>query len=269
MRISSDSYSGVASKDIRSFSSTNSRETTMDQRIKMLSTPSTPAENNLNFGFRDLIDIINPLQHIPIVSSLYRKITGDEIGSVARVSGGAIFGGAIGAFFGAVESAFKVMTGKDMGEHAIAFANYDKKATEKQINDDILLASNTKEPLYTKNIIEENSLNTNKANATEDTFIPLKTADNIIPFKEPPPYFNIERKKSDPFFDIDVKKQLDTGYIPQTINLNIGENTLKASQVSHIKKNNALNDASALNKPINANISGDNAFWATLLNREI
>ena len=40
------------------------------------------------FNFFDLLDIINPLQHIPILSGLYRKITGDEISPGARMMGG-------------------------------------------------------------------------------------------------------------------------------------------------------------------------------------
>ena len=40
--------------------------------------------------------MINPLQHIPVVSSIYRAITGDEISPAARLAGGALFGGPIG-----------------------------------------------------------------------------------------------------------------------------------------------------------------------------
>ncbi|MEP4884867.1 MAG: hypothetical protein ABJ215_00715, partial [Alphaproteobacteria bacterium] len=38
--------------------------------------------------FSTLLDIVNPLQHIPLVSSLYREITGDEISPSARIVGG-------------------------------------------------------------------------------------------------------------------------------------------------------------------------------------
>lgn len=55
-----------------------------------------------SFGLLDLIDIINPLQHIPIVSQLYQSATGDTMGSVAQIVGGALFGGPVG---GAVSAA--------------------------------------------------------------------------------------------------------------------------------------------------------------------
>lgn len=72
------------------------------------------------FGFDDLLDIINPLQHIPVVSTIYRDLTGDEIGYAPRVMGGALFGGAIGAAASLVNVLIEDSTGKDIGEHALA-----------------------------------------------------------------------------------------------------------------------------------------------------
>lgn len=51
-------------------------------------------EDGLTFG--DLIDVVNPLQHLPVVGSLYRWLTGDDISPAARVAGGALYGGPIG-----------------------------------------------------------------------------------------------------------------------------------------------------------------------------
>ena len=48
------------------------------------------------FTFADLIDFVNPLQHIPGVSTIYRAITGDEIGIGPRLVGGALLGGVVG-----------------------------------------------------------------------------------------------------------------------------------------------------------------------------
>ena len=50
-----------------------------------------------SFTVRDFIDIINPLQHIPIVGTLYRNITHDEIKAPSRILGGGLFGGIVGA----------------------------------------------------------------------------------------------------------------------------------------------------------------------------
>ena len=72
------------------------------------------------FSFSDFLDVINPLQHIPIVSNLYRNLTGDDIGQVPRVIGGALFGGAIGFIASLLNAIVDEETGKDVGEHAVA-----------------------------------------------------------------------------------------------------------------------------------------------------
>jgi hypothetical protein len=44
----------------------------------------------------DVIDVVNPLQHIPVVSTVYRWLTGDTISPAAELAGGALYGGAVG-----------------------------------------------------------------------------------------------------------------------------------------------------------------------------
>jgi hypothetical protein len=62
------------------------------------SADNTPYDTTGDAGnfFSTLLDIINPLQHIPLVSNIYREFTGDEIEPAARLVGGAVFGGPIG-----------------------------------------------------------------------------------------------------------------------------------------------------------------------------
>jgi hypothetical protein len=69
------------------------------------------------FGFGDLIDVINPLQHIPIVATVYRNLSGDQIGVGARVVGGALWGRIGGFVAGIVNSVVEWFTGKDIGDH--------------------------------------------------------------------------------------------------------------------------------------------------------
>jgi hypothetical protein len=72
------------------------------------------------FAFRDFIDILNPLQHIPIVATVYRNLTDDKIGVAPRVIGGALWG-RIGGFVGGVVNAvMDWFTGKDVGDHVYA-----------------------------------------------------------------------------------------------------------------------------------------------------
>lgn len=72
------------------------------------------------FDFWDVVDIFNPLQHIPLIGNLYREVTGDEIGSFASVAGSTLYGGPIGAVFGMANMVVKESTGKDAGQLAMA-----------------------------------------------------------------------------------------------------------------------------------------------------
>ncbi len=80
------------------------------------------------FTFGDLLDLINPLQHLPIISTLYRKLTGDEIAPAPRLLGGGLFGGPLGAASAAVGVAVEVATGKDIGEHVLAMFDGPQEA---------------------------------------------------------------------------------------------------------------------------------------------
>jgi len=77
------------------------------------------------FTFSDFLDIINPLQHIPIVNTVYRAMTGDKIDPGSRLAGGGLFGGPIGLVASLVSGMVEESTGKDPGEHALAALGID------------------------------------------------------------------------------------------------------------------------------------------------
>lgn len=85
------------------------------------------AEPPQEFGFGDLIDMINPLQHIPIVGHLYREATGDDIKPIAQILGGAVFGGPLGAASGLVNAVVREETGKDITGNVMALAQSDEQ----------------------------------------------------------------------------------------------------------------------------------------------
>lgn len=90
-------------------------------------TSATPAKDGESFSFWDLVDIVNPLQHIPVVNTIYRKITGDEIHGFARVAGGAVFGGLLGAAAGTVNAVVAMKDGKDIGDNVWASLTGEKE----------------------------------------------------------------------------------------------------------------------------------------------
>jgi len=71
-------------------------------------------------SFSDLIDVINPLQHIPLVSNIYRSITGDEISKPAQVAGDALFFGPIGAAVSIANLVVDEATGLNLGDQVAA-----------------------------------------------------------------------------------------------------------------------------------------------------
>jgi hypothetical protein len=79
--------------------------------------------DGLTFG--DLLDVINPLQHVPVVATIYRSMSGDSIAPGPRLAGGGLFGGLIGLAGAAVNLAIEKTTGKDIGGHMLALLTGD------------------------------------------------------------------------------------------------------------------------------------------------
>ena len=73
------------------------------------------------FTFFDFLDIINPLQHIPVISTIYRSITGDQIDPGSRIAGATLFGGPLGGALASMDVAIKHKTGLDIVEHSVTF----------------------------------------------------------------------------------------------------------------------------------------------------
>lgn len=80
-----------------------------------------PPEAEEPFGFGDLLDMVNPLQHIPVVGTVYRAVTGDTIRPVAQIIGGGLFGGVAGAAGSFVNVLVEQETGKDIAGNVVSF----------------------------------------------------------------------------------------------------------------------------------------------------
>ena len=104
--MSVDSIQQAAIKQVQQPSQTSAQEDNSD---------SVWGEDG--FTFADLLDIINPLQHIPVVSTIYQKITGDELGDAPRELGGALFGGVSGLVSSSVDTIVRRESGSTISEH--------------------------------------------------------------------------------------------------------------------------------------------------------
>lgn len=93
-------------------------------------TPAAPAGDD-GFSFWDLLDMVNPLQHIPVVNLAYRAITGDEIKPVSQIIGGGVFGGPVGLASGLVNVVIKEETGRDVMGNVVALVGLGEDLPEK------------------------------------------------------------------------------------------------------------------------------------------
>lgn len=98
-------------------------------------------------GFGDALDVVNPMQQIPVISTFYRAGTGDSIGAIPRLAGGALFGGVIGLAIAGLNVLFEAVTGSDIGENIVApdkskaLASYN--ARQNMIHDSVDTKGNT------------------------------------------------------------------------------------------------------------------------------
>lgn len=96
---------------------------------------TTGAPNTGGDLFDAVLDTVNPLQHIPVVSNVYRAATGDGTSPLASMAGGFLFGGPLGLAVGAASSFIEIVTGKSPAAHAMALLDTlgdDKKQNDAQ-----------------------------------------------------------------------------------------------------------------------------------------
>lgn len=98
--------------------------------------PNVPSgEFNLfgddGLGFEDVLDALNPLQHIPVVSSLYREASGDGISPIVSMASGALLGGPLGFLVAALSSGFELATGDSPAGHLFAMFSEDTPSPTK------------------------------------------------------------------------------------------------------------------------------------------
>jgi len=76
-------------------------------------------------SFSDVLDILNPLQHIPIINTIYQHLTGDSEGAVADVAGGTLWTGPIGLVTSLIDLAVRSDTGKSTSDNVLAWLGLD------------------------------------------------------------------------------------------------------------------------------------------------
>jgi hypothetical protein len=105
----------------------------------MIHSPGPPAENvtvtadktgNQDEGFfHHLLDVVNPLQHLPVIGTIYRAITGEHIGPVEQIAGDTLYGGLWGGVSAVAEVAYQGITGKSVEDTVLGWFKGDDSST--------------------------------------------------------------------------------------------------------------------------------------------
>lgn len=98
------------------------------QTSPSVSRDSEPVEIEGDMSFGDFLDVINPLQHLPIIGTLYRSLTGETIQPAARVMGGILYGGVIGGLASITNAVIEQANGKDVGDQVMASLGFGEGA---------------------------------------------------------------------------------------------------------------------------------------------
>ncbi len=100
-------------------------------------------------SFRDVLDAVNPLNHIPIVSTIYQRAVGHQPSTASNLAGGALLGGPIGFMaslaseiftsaigVGPMESAYAAITGDGAQQVAQVAANVPEQLASLDVDTD-------------------------------------------------------------------------------------------------------------------------------------
>lgn len=117
----------------QSFDAALSKQDMTPRTVQSLAPPQTSAKAD-TFQFNDVIDVINPLHHLPVIGMVYRELTGDTIKPASQIIGGGLFGGPVGAITGTINAVAQIQTGKDVADNVLAMAGISSSTSKAQEN---------------------------------------------------------------------------------------------------------------------------------------
>jgi hypothetical protein len=96
------------------------------EKVTSTATATADKSGNQDEGFfHHLLDVVNPLQHLPVIGTIYRAITGEHIGAVEQIAGDTLYGGLWGAVSSVAEVAFQGITGKSVEDTVLSWFKSD------------------------------------------------------------------------------------------------------------------------------------------------
>jgi hypothetical protein len=77
----------------------------------------------------NVLDIVNPLEHLPVIGTIYSNLTGDKPGAFEKIAGDTLYGGPLGFVSSMAEVGFEKITGKDVGDTVWGWVTGNSGAT--------------------------------------------------------------------------------------------------------------------------------------------
>lgn len=105
-------------KDLGGTAASPARAAAPDAKPAPSSTPDSSSDWHVSFD--DLLDVVNPLQHFPVVGTLYRALTHDQIKTPEKIAGDTLYGGLWGLAGSVADTAFEKFTGHNFGDTVLA-----------------------------------------------------------------------------------------------------------------------------------------------------
>ncbi|MEI6895507.1 MAG: hypothetical protein V5789_12980 [Colwellia sp.] len=126
---------------------------------QVVSTESTLINNFVTYSFsddgiglEDAFDVLNVLEHIPVVSSIYQTVSGnDNIGVVPKLAGDFLYGGPVGLAYSVLDLAIEGFTGTSISDAVVQFDYSGFIFSEPDIVDDTSINTGNPTVFYDKN----------------------------------------------------------------------------------------------------------------------
>lgn len=112
------------------------------QALSTANASTSDSADDSNSLFGTLVDTLNPLQHIPIISSLYRSYSGDDENAFSHVVGNTIYGGPISGIAAVLSEVYNAISGSDKPD-----------ATKTALADSTTKTAKAEEPKFTHKLM--------------------------------------------------------------------------------------------------------------------
>lgn len=149
---SNKSYTEISNKKNEVIIDNNGSSTTETASMfkNFMESANTISFGEDGFGLDDAFDAVNILNHIPIVSDIYKDATSqDKTGAAASVAGGYMFAGPVGALFSAANVVSEELTGKSLLDNAISIGREFfglSQSPSGEVNNHIVVDTHAKKP---------------------------------------------------------------------------------------------------------------------------